>query len=67
MGEVKVQGHKVCPTSYHLTFLLFHVNRPSCSFDMAFSEHVVVQHHGHITLTLEFKGQILKKLYLQSP
>ena len=25
---------------------------------------VVVQHHGHFTLTLDFQGQILKKLYV---
>ena len=24
---------------------------------------VVVQHHGHLTLTLDFQGQILKMLY----
>ena len=28
MGEVKVQSHKVCLTSYQLTSLLFCVNRP---------------------------------------
>ena len=31
MGEVKVQSHKVGPTSYRLTFLAFHVNRSSHS------------------------------------
>ena len=24
---------------------------------------VVVQHHGHLTMTLDFQGQILKMLY----
>ena len=27
---------------------------------------VVVQHHGHLTLTLDFQGQILKMLYLRN-
>ena len=31
MGEVKVQSHKVSLTSYRLTSLWFHVNRPSHS------------------------------------
>ena len=31
---------------------------------MELSRTVVVQHHGHLTLTVEFQGQILKMLYL---
>ena len=27
---------------------------------------VVVQHHGHLTLTVDFQGQILKMLYLRN-
>ena len=27
---------------------------------------VVVQHHGHLTLTLDFQGQVLKMLYLRN-
>ena len=30
------------------------------------SRPVVVQHHGHLTLTLDFQGQILKMLYLRN-
>ena len=33
---------------------------------MELSRPVVVQHHGHSTLTLEFQGQILKMLYLRN-
>ena len=36
MGEVKVQSHNVSLTSYRLTSLWFHVNRPSHSWDAAF-------------------------------
>ena len=35
-GKVKVQSHKVSLTSYRLTSLWFHVNRPSHSRDTAF-------------------------------
>ena len=35
-GEVKVQSHQVSLTSYRLTSLWFHVNRPSHSRDTAF-------------------------------
>ena len=38
MGEVKVKSHNVSLTSYRLTSLLFHVNRPSHSWDTAFSK-----------------------------
>ena len=38
MGEVKVQSHNVSLTSYRLTSLSFHVNRPSHSWDTAFSK-----------------------------
>ena len=38
MVEVKVESHKVGVTSYRLTFLLFHVNRPSHSWDTTFSK-----------------------------
>ena len=37
MGEVKIQSHKVGPISYRLTSLSFQVNRPSHSWDTAFS------------------------------
>ena len=33
---------------------------------MELSRPVVVQHHGHLTLTLDFHGQILKMLYLRN-
>ena len=33
---------------------------------MELSKPVVVQHHGHLTLTLDFQGQILKMLYLRN-
>ena len=33
---------------------------------MELSRPVVVQHHGHLTLTLDFQGQILKMLYLRN-
>ena len=33
---------------------------------MELSRLVVVQHHGHLTLTLDFQGQILKMLYLRN-
>ena len=33
---------------------------------MELSGPVVVQHHGHLTLTLYFQGQILKMLYLRN-
>ena len=37
MGEVDIQSHKVGVTSYRLTSLSFHVNRPSHSSDMTYS------------------------------
>ena len=36
------------------------------SSSMELSRPVVVQHHGHLTLTLDFQGQILKMLYLRN-
>ena len=33
---------------------------------MELSRPVLVQHHGHLTLTLNFIGQILKMLYLRN-
>ena len=33
---------------------------------MRLSKPVVVQHQGHLTLTLDFQGQILKMLYLRN-
>ena len=33
---------------------------------MELSRPVVVQHHGHLTLTLDFQGQILKIMYLRN-
>ena len=33
---------------------------------MELSRPVVVQHHGHLTLTMDFQGQILKMLYLRN-
>ena len=38
MGEVTVQSHNVGLAYYRLTSLLFHVNRPSHSWDTAFSK-----------------------------
>ena len=46
MGEVTVQSHNVGVTSYRLTSLSFHVNRPSHSWDTAFPN-----------MTLKMKGQ----------
>ena len=37
MGEVDIQSHKVGVTTYRLTSLSFHVNRPSHSWDTTFS------------------------------
>ena len=39
MVEVKVESHKVSVASYQLTSLSFHVNRPSHSWDIAFSKY----------------------------
>ena len=47
MGEVTIQSHNVGLTSYRLTSLLFHVNKPSHSWFMTFFQN----------LTLKFKGQ----------
>ena len=33
---------------------------------MELTRPVVVQHHGHLTLTLDFQDQILKMLYLRN-
>ena len=33
---------------------------------MELARPVVVQHHGHLTLTLDFQGQIMKMLYLRN-
>ena len=33
---------------------------------MELSRPIVVQHQGHLTLTLDFQGQILKMLYLKN-
>ena len=33
---------------------------------MELSRPVVVQHHGHLSLTLDFQSQILKILYLKN-
>ena len=38
MGEVKVQSHNVGLASYRITSFSFHVNRPSHSWDTAFSK-----------------------------
>ena len=38
MGEITVQSHNVGVTSYRLTSLSFHVNRPSHSWDTALSK-----------------------------
>ena len=38
MGEVTVESHNVGVTSYRLASLSFHVNRPSYSWDTAFSK-----------------------------
>ena len=38
MGGVTVQSHNVGLTSYRFTSLLFHVNRPSHSWDTVFSK-----------------------------
>ena len=38
MGEITVESHNVGLTSYRFTSLSFHVNRPSHSWDTAFSK-----------------------------
>ena len=38
IGEVKVQSHDVSLTSYQPTSVCFHINRPSHSWDSAFSK-----------------------------
>ena len=38
MGVVDIESHKVVVTSYRLTSLSFHVNRPSHSWDTTFSK-----------------------------
>ena len=38
MGEVDIESHKVDVTSYRLTSLSFHVNRPFHSWDTVFSK-----------------------------
>ena len=47
MGDVKVQNYNVSLTSYRLTSLWFHVNRPSHSW---------VQHFQNLTLKIEGQG-----------
>ena len=47
MGEVTIQSHNVVLTSYRLTSLLFHVNRPPPFLSYDFFQN----------LTLEFEGQ----------
>ena len=44
MGEVTVQSHNVGLISYRLTSLSFHVNRPSHSWDTAFSKYDLENH-----------------------
>ena len=39
---------------------------PLVAYSVLLSRPVVVQHHGHLTLTLDFQGQILKMLYLRN-
>ena len=46
MGEVKVKSHNVTLTSYRLTSLSFHVNRPSHSWDTAKMGEVKVESHN---------------------
>ena len=53
MGEVTVQSHNVGLTSYRLTSLSFHVNRPSHSWDTAFSFVALkIQGQGQMTMML---------------
>ena len=48
MGEVDIQSHKGGVTSYRLTSLSFHVNRPSHSWDTTFSNLALkIQGQGH--------------------
>ena len=51
MGEVTVQSHNVGLTSYRLTSLSFHVNRPSYSWDTAFSK-FDIENQGSSQMTL---------------
>ena len=53
MGEVTVQSHNVGLTSYRHTSLLFHVNRPSHSWNTASSKNdLETQGQGQMTLML---------------
>ena len=54
MGEVTVQSHNVGLTSYRITSLSFHVNRPFHSRDTAFSKFDLekIQVQGQMTMML---------------
>ena len=52
----------LCGTHISETAGLIYTIRSS----MELSKIVVVQHHGHLTLTLDFQGEILKMLYLRN-
>ena len=55
MVGVKVECHKVGATSYRLTFLSFHVNRPSHSRDTAFSKFYLENPRSRSWLTWTLK------------
>ena len=52
MREVKVQSHKVCPTSFWFTPLLFQVNRVSYSCDTIFANIWPWKVQGHKSMML---------------
>ena len=63
---------KTCQIRQHLgqtlwnPYLLNHWMIYTIWSSMELSRPVVVQHHGHLTLTLDFQGQIVKMLYLRN-
>ena len=65
-------GPKTCQMRQHLGHILgTHICETTGWIStiwssMELSRPVVEQHHGHLTLTLDFQGQILKMLYLRN-
>ena len=57
IDEVTVQSHNVGITSYRLTFLSFHVNRPSHSWDTAFSKFDLENQWSRSWVRSQFKSQ----------
>ena len=57
IGEVTVQSHNVGLASYRLKSLLFHVNRPSHSWDTAFSKFDLENQGSRSWVRSQFKSQ----------